>query len=94
MTTYTPAQIKALNAAFEKKGAVFARGSRAGGAYFRCIERMVDLGLLDGDPPYPITTKGLQALRDVRAKKWAAHGCVAYQEDLSRVEAALALVST
>jgi hypothetical protein len=90
-TAYTKPQIKALTYAFEKNGALYAPGAlRAGGAFRRCCERLATEHLLADDPPFAITIRGLKALRDIRAAKWSRHGCMAYQHDLEKVDAALA----
>src|SRR5690606_35624467 len=87
----TKAQTKALEAAFAKGGAWYGlKGSRAGGAYYRMCGRLASLGLVENSGPHPITLKGLQALRDIRAKRWAHHGSMATLIDLEKVEAAIA----
>lgn len=90
MTTYTKSQIKALNYAFDKAGALYAPHVLMGGAFRRCCERLVEQGLLGDEPPFAITMRGLLALRDIRAAKWADHGAMAYLDDLKKVESALA----
>lgn len=85
----TKAQFKALWAAFKFKNAVNTRGSRMGGAKMRMVDRMVKEGLLSTTPPYPITTKGLQALHKACDLRWAKDGGQAYKEELDEVEAAL-----
>lgn len=90
MPRYTPAQQKALRAAFFNKGAIFApRSCAAGGAYRRCCERLAAKGLLGDAPPFPITVPGLWALWEVSTNRFANVGCVAYLDDLRAVEAAL-----
>lgn len=88
--TYTKSQIKALNYAFDKGGALYAPHVLMGGAFRRCCERMVDQGLLGDEPPFGITMRGLRILRDIRTAKWAGHSAMAYLDDLKKVEAALA----
>lgn len=91
MTKFTEPQMKALTAAFKKNGALYARGSsRAGGAFRRCAQRLADQGYLSDTPPFPITVKGLMALRDVRAARFGRRGCEADRLDLEEVEVALA----
>jgi hypothetical protein len=90
MTNFTKSQVKALEWGFRADGALRAPGTRMGGAYRRCCERMVDQGLLGETPPMAITIKGLVALRDVWGRRAADHRCLAYQDDLRAVEAALA----
>jgi hypothetical protein len=90
MTSYTKSQTKALDYAFDKGGAIYAPHTLMGGAFRRCCERLVAQGLLNDEPPFGITMRGLVALRDIRAKKWADRGCIAYLDDLKKVEAALA----
>lgn len=87
---YTLAQVKALTAAFEHDGALRVRGSRMGGAFRRCCERLVDAHLLNDEPPFAITIKGLVALREIRAEAHAVNGHMANLMDLQKVEAALA----
>ena len=86
----TKQQFAALWAAFEKRGAWLGRrGGLIGGSYRRMCNRMVADGLLDRTPPYPITRKGMQHLRAACYARWANHGCMAYQDDLKQVEAAM-----
>ena len=87
---FSKAQIKALTYGFEKGGALYAPHTLMGGAFRRCCEGLVKRGLLNDQAPFGITMRGLVALRDIRAKKWADHGCMAYLDDLKKVEAALA----
>lgn len=90
MARLTPRQKTALAAAFKKGGAWYGlRGSSAGGAYRRMCERLAALGLLQSRAPYEITPRGLIALRDIWAARWARHGCMAYQIDIEAVEAAV-----
>lgn len=90
MASYSKSQIKALTYGFKKGGALYAPHTLMGGAFRRCCERLVSQGLLNDDPPFGITMRGLNVLRDIRAKKWADSGCMAYLDDLKEVEAALA----
>lgn len=89
----TKRQAQALEAAFKKNGAWYAnRGSLMGGAYRRLCLHLVELNLVNEKPPYSITVTGLVVLRDRWAKRYAAHPCMAYQDDLKEVEAAIAEV--
>jgi hypothetical protein len=58
----TTPQIRVLIAARDKGGAVYAPGSRMGGATRRMIHRLVADHLLVDSPPFPITQKGHQEL--------------------------------
>lgn len=89
MSRYTKAQITALTYAFTKNGAMFAPVNRTGGAYRRCVERLAAEHLLNDEPPFRLTVKGLKALYEIRSAKWAKHGCMAYLNDLQAVERAL-----
>lgn len=89
MAQFTKSQVKALTYAFEKNGALYAPGRQMGGAYRRCCERLVDQFLLSPEPPFKLTVKGLHALREYRAERWAKVGCMAYLDQLREVEAAL-----
>lgn len=87
----TAVQQKALEAAFKKGGAWYAkRGTSMGGAYRRMCLRLVEMGLVAEDAPFPITVKGLVVLRDAWARRWGKRGCMADQLDLEAVERALA----
>lgn len=90
-TKLTKRQAEALWMAFRKGGAWDAhKGSKAGGAYARMCRHLAEQGLLANNAPYPITTKGLSALRDEKARRWALHGSMATLLDMEKVEAALA----
>jgi hypothetical protein len=94
MTTLTKQQFKALWAAFKKNGAWYGRtGGAMGGAYRRMCKRLADQHLVSASAPYPITRKGMVALHDACRVRWAKSGCMAYQDDLNEVEAALKAVS-
>lgn len=88
--TFTERQVDALKAAFKKNGAVYVRGNGMGGAYRRMLERMADDGYLAEYAPFPITLKGLIALRDYHRARWGESGCEAYRLDLEEVEKACA----
>lgn len=86
----TKQQFNALWSAFKAGGAWYGRrGGAMGGAYRRLCERLAAQGFVSRNPPYPITRKGLDALCDVCRARWAKGGCVAYQDDLAEVEAAI-----
>lgn len=88
----TPTQFKALWAAFDRNGAWYGRqGGAMGGAYRRMCLRMAEgkLALVSRQPPYPITVTGMRVLREACHARWAKHGCMAYQDDLKKVEDAL-----
>jgi hypothetical protein len=87
----TKQQFNALWSAFKAGGAWYGRrGGAMGGAYRRLCERLAAQGIVSRNPPYPITRKGLDALRDACRVRWAKDGCIAYQQDLEEVEAAIA----
>jgi hypothetical protein len=65
-----------------------------GGAYRRMCLRLAKENLLSPKPPYPITLKGMLALRDACKARWAKDGCMAYQQDLEEVERALGRASS
>ncbi len=85
----TKPQFKALWSAFKKDGAMCAPTSRMGGGYRRMCERMAKENLLNDCPPFPITLKGMRVLHAACKARWATGGCMAYQDDLNEVEAAL-----
>jgi hypothetical protein len=64
---FSTPQIKALVFGFLKKGASYAPGFRTGGAYRRMCERLAADEYLGEHPPFPITVKGLVALRELAA---------------------------
>lgn len=87
----TTRQEQALAAAFKQGGAWYGkRGNLMGGAYLRLCHRLAALGLVNEDAPYAITVTGLIVLRNLRAQRFAKRSCMAYQDDLRDVEAALA----
>jgi hypothetical protein len=92
--TLSKPQFKALWTAFKKGGAAYVSTSRMGGANRRMIERMANLNLLNEDPPFPITLKGMRALHSACRERWAKRGCMAYQDDLKEVETALRIPHT
>ena len=86
----TKTQFKALWAAFKKNSAWYGRtGGAMGGAYRRMCQRMATEGLVSASAPYPITRKGMIALRDACRTRYAKSGCMAYLDDLRDVENAL-----
>lgn len=92
LMTLTARQTAALAAAFTKKGTWYGNRNNTGGAYRRMCLRLADDGLVNENAPFPITVKGMVVLRDVWARRWGKHGCMAYQMDLEAVEKALAEV--
>ncbi|NTI22394.1 hypothetical protein G6M87_11045 [Rhizobium rhizogenes] len=90
MRTFTEAQTRALVAAFEKKGAWYGRTGRLmGGSWRRMCERLAADGLVHDSAPFQITFKGLEALREIRLRKFGKHGCEAFRLDLEKVTAAI-----
>lgn len=86
----TKPQFNAMWSAFKAGGAWYGRrGGAMGGAYRRLCDRLAAQGLVSSNPPYPITRKGLDALCDACRARWAKSGCMAYQQDLVEVEAAI-----
>lgn len=67
--TLTKRNIEALIAARDKGGAIYLRGTRAGGAKRRMCERLAIEGLVHEYPPFPITEKGLRALSEIQTTK-------------------------
>jgi len=85
----TKPQFNALWAAFKKGGGHYAPGGNMGGAKRRMLSRMAKANLLNDNPPYPITLKGMRTLYEACKTRWALDGCMAYLEDLKEVEKAL-----
>ncbi len=89
MDSLTKPQFEVLWAAFKKNGGAYARGNRMGGARRRMMERMAKESLLNDNPPFPITLKGMRALHAACEARYRKHGCMAYLDDLKEVEKAL-----
>jgi hypothetical protein len=85
----TKPQAKALWAAFAHNNALNTRTGRMGGANRRMVERMAADNLLNDNPPFPITLKGMRALESHLRAVWARDGRVSDLADLTRVEDAL-----
>jgi len=77
-TKLSPRQKEALIAARDKGGAIYVRGSRAGGAIRRMCENLAARGLVQLRPPFAITDAGRAALADDRPDRQRTGGHMTY----------------
>lgn len=64
-----------------------------GASRHRMAHSLYCRGLIStGEPPsnYSIRLKGLQSLRDRKARQWAKHGCEAYRLQLEEIDTMIA----
>lgn len=90
MKRFSEAQFKALGCA-SRGNAFSGRGSNAGGAFRRMVERLITEGLITDEFPRVLTLAGLRAYVTECERRATAQASVVFHDRAATARAALAI---